>query len=58
MLGLKMNEITKNEADSVDLQKTHLIVKIRATNSKTGLSRVTLLLSRKELIGSSQLIKH
>ena len=40
MLGLKMNEITKNEADSVDLQKTHLIVKIRATNSKTGLSRV------------------
>ena len=40
LLGLKVVEITKNEADSKELQKTHLKIKIRATNSKTGKSRI------------------
>jgi len=40
LLGLKVVEITKNEADSKELQKTHLKIKVRATNSKTGKSRI------------------
>ena len=40
LLGLKVLEITKNEADTKELQKTHLKIKVRATNSKTGKSRI------------------
>lgn len=39
MLGLRVSEITKNEADSPELQKTHLKITIRKENSKTGRSR-------------------
>jgi integrase len=39
ILGLKINEITKNEGDSPELQKTHYKIKIRKENSKTGRSR-------------------
>ena len=40
LLGLKVLEITKNEADSKQLQQTHLKIKVRADNSKTGKSRI------------------
>ena len=40
LLGLKVLEITKNEADSKELQETHLKIKVRADNSKTGKSRI------------------
>ena len=40
LLGLKVLEITKNEADTKELQQTHLKIKIRATNNKTGKSRI------------------
>ena len=40
LLGLKVLEITKNEADSKELQQTHLKIKVRADNSKTGKSRI------------------
>ena len=40
LLGLKVLEITKNEADTKELQQTHLKIKIRASNSKTGKSRI------------------
>lgn len=40
MLGLRVSEITKNEADNPELQKTHLKIKIRKENSKTGRSRI------------------
>lgn len=39
-LGLKVNEISTNEADTPELQKTHLKIKIRKENSKTGRSRI------------------
>jgi integrase len=40
LLGLKVLEISKNESDTLELQKTHLKIKVRASNSKTGKSRV------------------
>jgi integrase len=40
LIGLKVMEITQNEADTKELQQTHLKIKIRATNSKTGKSRI------------------
>lgn len=40
LLGLKICEITKNEYDSKELQETHLKIKVRAGNSKTGKSRI------------------
>jgi integrase len=41
-LGLKDMEITKNEADSQEIQKTHLKILVRKENSKTGRSRVVV----------------
>ena len=40
LLGLKVLEITKNDIDTKELQETHLKIKIRASNSKTGKSRI------------------
>ena len=40
VLGLQINEIYANPLDSEDLRKVNLLVKVRATNSKTGRSRV------------------
>jgi integrase len=40
LLGLRVSEISKNEADPPELQKTHRLLKIREDNSKTGKSRL------------------
>ena len=49
LLGLKAKEITKNEADTPELQKTHLKIMIRKENSKTGRSRVVVVPIRKRV---------
>jgi site-specific recombinase XerD len=49
MLGLKVMEITRNEADSPELQKTHLKIKVRKENSKTGISRIIVAPIKKEI---------
>jgi len=49
LLGLKVNEITKNEADTAELQKTHLKILIRKENSKTGRSRVVVVPIKKRV---------
>jgi integrase len=40
LLGLRLNEISQNEADPPELQKTHRLIKVREDNSKTGKSRL------------------
>jgi len=40
LLGMRLNEITKNESDPPELQKTHRLLKVREDNSKTGKSRL------------------
>ena len=42
LLGLKVHEISAVETDDTEIKKTHLKVFIRATNSKTGRSRVVV----------------
>lgn len=49
LLGLKMSEITKNETDTLELQKTHLKILIRKENSKTGRSRVLVVPIKKRV---------
>ena len=49
LLGLKVKEITKNEADTPELQKTHLKIVIRKENSKTGRSRVVVVPIKKRV---------
>lgn len=49
LLGLKVNEVTKNEVDTPELQKTHLKILIRKENSKTGRSRVIVVPVRKRV---------
>ena len=41
-LGLRMNEISPIQSDDPSLSKTHLRIFIRATNAKTGRSRVVV----------------
>ena len=48
-LGLRLNEISINEADSKELQKTHLKILVRRENSKTGRSRVVVAPIRKRV---------
>jgi len=40
LLGVRVNELYTNPSDTPDYQKTHLLFKVRADNSKTGISRV------------------
>jgi len=40
LLGLRMSEISVNEADPPELQKTHRLLKVREDNSKTGKPRL------------------
>jgi integrase len=49
ILGLKVVEVTKNEADSLELQKTHMKIKVRKENSKTGRSRIIVAPIRKRV---------
>ena len=49
LLGLRINEITINEADNKELQKTHLKLLVRRENSKTGRSRVVVAPIRKRV---------
>ena len=49
LLGLKVNEITKNEVDTAELQRTHLKILIRKENSKTGRSRVVVVPIKKRV---------
>lgn len=49
LLGLRLNEISINEADSKELQKTHLKLLVRRDNSKTGRSRVVVAPIRKRV---------
>jgi len=49
LLGLRINEITNNEADNKELQKTHLKLLVRRENSKTGRSRVVVAPIRKRV---------
>ena len=48
-LGLRLNEISINEADSKELQQTHLKLLVRRENSKTGRSRVVVAPIRKRV---------
>jgi len=49
ILGLRINELTTNEADSKELQQTHLKLLVRRENSKTGRSRVVVAPIRKRV---------
>ena len=49
LVKLRVNDISINEADSKDLQKTHLKIHIRRENSKTGRSRVVVAPIRKRV---------
>ena len=40
LLGLKMNEITENAKWDKEKRKTHIVMKVRQSNSKTGKSRL------------------
>ena len=40
LLGLRISEISVNEADPPELQKTHRLLKVREDNSKTGKPRL------------------
>ena len=40
LLGLKMNEISENEKWDKEKRKTHIVMKVRQSNSKTGKSRL------------------
>jgi integrase len=42
LLGLRINEISAVETEDPEIRKTHLKIFIRATNSKTGRSRVVV----------------
>jgi len=42
LLGLRVNEISAVESVDAEIQKSHLKIFIRATNSKTGRSRVVI----------------
>jgi integrase len=48
-LGLRLNKISINEADSKELQQTHLKILVRRENSKTGRSRVVVAPIRKRV---------
>ena len=49
LLGLRVSEITINEADSKELQRRHLKVLVRRDNSKTGRSRIVVAPIRKRV---------
>ena len=49
LLGLRINELTTNEADTKELQQTHLKLKVRKENSKTGRSRIVVAPIRKRV---------
>ena len=40
LLGLKMNEISENEKWDKEKRKSHIVMKVRQSNSKTGKSRL------------------
>lgn len=42
LLGLRINEISAVESEDAEIRETHLKIFIRATNSKTGRSRVVV----------------
>ena len=49
LLGLRLNEISINEADTRELQETHMKLLVRRDNSKTGRSRVVVAPIRKRV---------